>query len=146
MPHRFARPGMVALGAMVLAWTGQQPSLANGASPSSPTPTAAESRAGRARDYVIHSGSLDEGRYRTVTVTLYAGQRYSFAGECDDDCYDMDLKLYSYDWTLIDQDLLPDKFPVVSTVAPYTGRYRIRTIMAGCSIEPCGYEVSVEED
>lgn len=90
-------------------------------------------------------GRLREGRNSNHYVWLDAGSRYLIAGNCDSDCLDLDLRLFSPGGVEIDNDLLPDDVPMVSTTAQGSGRYRVEVIMAHCAVEPCRYELITEE-
>jgi hypothetical protein len=66
-------------------------------------------------------------------------------GRCDSDCRDLDLRLFSPSGAEIDNDLLDDDVPMVSTTATRSGRYRVEVLMAHCAVEPCRYEIATEE-
>jgi hypothetical protein len=87
------------------------------------------------------SGMLEHGYSRVHNVTLRSGVEYTFVGACDRDCSDLDLQLYDQNGNLIDEDLLRDDVPVVSVTPKWTGPFRVKVIMAACSISPCGYTI-----
>lgn len=87
------------------------------------------------------SGMLNDGYYRVHNVTLREDVEYTFVGSCDNDCSDLDLQLFDENGNLIDEDLLRDDYPVVSVTPRWTGRFRIKVIMAECSVNPCGYTI-----
>jgi hypothetical protein len=87
------------------------------------------------------TGRLNDGTYRVHNVTLRADVEYTFVGACDRDCSDLDLQLYDENGNLIDEDLLSDDVPVVTVTPSWTGRFRVKVIMADCSISPCGYAI-----
>ena len=90
------------------------------------------------------SGWLNNGASRTHTMTLRRGVDYTFTGECDGDCTDLDLRLYDASGNLVDSDVLPDDYPIVSVTPGATGAFRLRVTMARCTVNPCQYEVTVE--
>lgn len=110
-------------------------------SASSPAPPAAPAEE---HAVVNFSGWLNHGASRTHTMTLRRGVDYTFTGECDLDCSDLDLRLYDANGNLIDSDVLPDDYPVVSVTPRWTGGFGLRVTMARCSANPCAYEISVE--
>jgi hypothetical protein len=91
----------------------------------------------------LRKGSLndDEGEY--FTLELDAGRAYAFVGVCDEDCTDLDLRLFGPDGAEVDSDLEADDYPVVEARPSRTARYRVKVIMATCSTSPCFYGVGV---
>lgn len=85
------------------------------------------------------TNQLNHNRYRTHTLQLRAGVEYSILGVCDEYCEDLDFKLFDPSGRLVDQDLEPDDYPVVSVMPGRTGTYTLRVIMAACYDEPCRY-------
>src|SRR4051812_26251476 len=53
----------------------------------------------------IVTGSLNRGSTNSHSLTLNQGRRYVVVGVCDNDCTDVDLKLYGPDGGLISQDI-----------------------------------------
>ena len=98
-------------------------------------------------DYTLYReptlGSLRANASESQTVTLTGGRRYMIIGVCDNDCTDIDLRLYDEAGDLIASDLEEDDTPIVQVSPTSTARYRIRATMATCSVEPCRYGVGV---
>jgi hypothetical protein len=90
----------------------------------------------------VWSGSLRDDERTTLTVSLDAGVSYVILAVCDEDCSDIDLRLYSGS-TLVSEDVQVDDYPVV-TVKPSTSHdYRLEAVMASCSSSPCRYGVAI---
>lgn len=85
-------------------------------------------------------GSLTEGYYRTHTLTLQGGYTYMFGGQCDEDCYDLDLAL-SNSSGVVARDVAWDDEPAISVYVPTTRQYEMEVSMEECDRSPCGYEV-----
>ena len=59
------------------------------------------------------------------------------AGVCDNDCTDIDLRLYDSNENLVDEDVLEDDVPVVTITPDRDGQYAIEGIMYECETEFC---------
>jgi len=90
-------------------------------------------------------GSLRTNTYEERTYNLRAGVDYYFIGECDQDCKDLDIKLYDENYNLIDQDVKPDNSPVVHVTPKWTGQFHVRVIMSRCDANPCYWGVGAYE-
>jgi hypothetical protein len=86
-------------------------------------------------------GNLRNNTYTDVTYTLTRGVEYALVGVCDDDCPDLDLKLYDENYNLIDSDTKPDATPVIEVTPRWTGVFHVRVIMSECRNNPCWYGV-----
>ena len=84
--------------------------------------------------------SMRRNQYQDITYRLVEGVTYIFTGACDEDCSDLDLKLFS-DSTNIREDLDPDDNPTLVFKPAWTGIYRLRVIMVNCTREPCRYGI-----
>ncbi len=89
----------------------------------------------------VFQGRLGNHENETLTIDLQAGRAYAFLGVCDQDCRDMDLRLYDPDGDEIDSDVGDDDWPVVKVASARSGRYTIKVVMASCSTDPCYYGV-----
>jgi len=87
--------------------------------------------------------NLDDGEDRTDSVTLSRGGDYVIIGVCDNDCSDFDLSVTDADGDDAGSDLEMDDIPMVRINGAYGGRYRIQSMMADCSVEPCATAVRV---
>ena len=91
------------------------------------------------------TGSLRHGRERSHYFTLRKGMEYQIVGVCDNDCRDLDLKLYDENDNLIDKDFDSDDYPVVKVRPRRTAKFRAVAQMESCSANPCGYVLTVLE-
>lgn len=89
------------------------------------------------------TGSLRDDASSSHMVALVGGARYVIVGACDQDCTDVDLKVFGPDGTELDSDLETDDRPVLEFVAPATGQFRVEVLMPTCSTSPCfwGFQV-----
>ncbi len=87
-------------------------------------------------------GSLRNGYRSTRWIHLEAGTEYFISGRCDDDCPDLDLKLYSAG-SLVAADTDDDDRPLLSFEPSRSGEYRLDVIMARCNDGPCRFAVGV---
>jgi len=117
-------------------WAGQVANLLNRAS------EMVTSR-GMHRTHEPYIGSLRNGASEIKTVQLNAGTSYSMIGVCDNDCSDLDLRLYDPSGTEVDSDVLDDDTPIVEVTPRRTGTYTVRAIMTACSNEPCRYGIGI---
>ena len=91
----------------------------------------------------LYTGSLSNHDNESVTLNLRSGTDYAILGVCDEDCTDIDLRLFDEDGDEIDSDVETDDNPVVQVSPRHSGKYRIKVIMATCSTSPCFYGVGV---
>jgi hypothetical protein len=89
------------------------------------------------------SGRLDEDGTEWVNIELPAGYTYYILGVCDNDCFDLDLELYSTNNVLLSSDVETDDYPLVSITPAERAIYRVKVIMANCSSGPCRYGLGV---
>lgn len=61
--------------------------------------------------------TLSNHSQHLMTVNLRSGVTYGLIGVCDNDCGDVDLKLYDENYNLIDDDIRSSDIPVI-TVSP----------------------------
>src|SRR5205807_112233 len=73
--------------------------------------------------------SLDLNRYQDINYRLVEGVTYIFTGACDEDCKDLDFKLFS-DRTKIKEDVDTDDTPTIVFRPAWTGTYTLRVVMA----------------
>src|SRR4051812_10426553 len=82
--------------------------------------------AGYARVVDTTRGWLRDGRSDSFSIPLAAGREYAVAGNCDDDCTDVDLALYGPDGSAVAWDRQIDDEPIVFVTPPRSGTYRLR--------------------
>ncbi|HKQ41084.1 MAG TPA: hypothetical protein VJT79_01285, partial [Pseudonocardia sp.] len=98
---------------------------------------------GMRRTHQPYIGSLRTGATGNQSITLQAGTSYSLIGVCDNDCSDLDLRVYDPNGREVGSDLLTDDTPVVNVTPRRTGTYTVRAIMTACSSQPCRYGIGV---
>ena len=88
-------------------------------------------------------GSLNNAANEGMMVNLQGGVRYAIVGVCDNDCTDVDLRIWAPDGAKLAEDILTDDTPVLEFTATVTGQYRLSVEMATCSTNPCywGFQV-----
>lgn len=95
------------------------------------------SRSGYTRVVDGHIAQIDADATERFAIDLVAGQEYQIVGVCDNDCTDIDLKLYDPDGNLVDEDVLEDDVPVVTVTPDRDGQYAIEGIMYECQTDFC---------
>ena len=80
---------------------------------------------------------------QSTSVEGYFLQGEYIYGDCDRDCFDLDLFLYDARGMLVYEDTATDSAPVV--VAPYEGSFFVEVSMPNCA-HPEGCEVWVSSD
>ena len=89
----------------------------------------------------MSSGMLPAAETAVVNVFLRQGTAYRFEGHCDSDCGDIDLTLRNPSGITVEDDVLPDDFPVLLHEPERTGRFLLEVTMASCDVEPCIWAV-----
>ncbi|HEX2091542.1 MAG TPA: hypothetical protein VHG28_04030 [Longimicrobiaceae bacterium] len=88
----------------------------------------------------VQIGALAQGATSMVELNLTAGARYFIAAACDEDCSDLDLRIFPADnATALAEDTGEDDYPMVTFTAPTTGRYMLAVDMAKCTGSVCYY-------
>jgi hypothetical protein len=77
------------------------------------------------------------------TFELKSGREYFIAAVCDQDCSDLDLKLYDENDNVIAEDALVDDAPIVRVTPRWSGQFRLNVGMYDCGNAPCFYGISV---
>ena len=91
----------------------------------------------------VYDGKLNDDYYQDLTIKLQPGTSYAFMGVCDEDCRDIDLRLYDPSGNEVASDLREDDWPIVMVTPSYSGTYQVRVVMASCSKDPCYYGIGV---
>lgn len=106
--------------------------------------------AGRAREQGFRTqvgqtitGTLNHGTQTGLSITLVGGGSYVVFAACDQDCTDIDLRLFAPDGQMIGEDIETDDRPVIIFTAPTSGAYRLQVMMATCSQNPCYWGAQV---
>lgn len=93
--------------------------------------------------YQVYTGALKAESDEAVTFRLRRGVRYALVGVCDQDCGDLDLRLFDPGDREIVKDVQKDDVPVVELIADKTGEYTLHVEMQECADQPCTYGVGV---
>jgi len=99
--------------------------------------------AGYSATHDPYINSLNDGHFRTSTLTLQKGVTYSILGVCDEDCADIDLVLFDENQNRIDADSLANAYPMLEVTPRWTGTFTIRAEMHDCAYSPCYYGIGV---
>ena len=91
----------------------------------------------------VYTGALKEGATESIAFRLRRGVRYAFVGVCDQDCGDLDARLFDPADQEIGRDVEKDDTPVVEVLVDKTGEYTLRIEMAECAEQPCAFGVGV---
>lgn len=89
------------------------------------------------------AGTMNPRSREHLTVTLRAGTDYRFVSVCDQDCSDVDLRLYDENGRLIDADVAYDDTPVVGVTPRWTGQFTVEVSMASCRANYCYYGIGL---
>jgi hypothetical protein len=87
----------------------------------------------------VLNGKATENR----TVDLQAGVRYAIVGVCDENCPDIDLRIWGPSGTKLTEDVQQNNTPVLEFTAPAAGHYRLAVEMVSCNANPCAWGVQV---
>lgn len=88
-------------------------------------------------------GNLANGSRSSHELTVVGGNQYVLFGACDNDCRDVDLKIFDTNGNVLLQDVAVDDTPVLTFTANSSGKYRVEVIMATCNRAPCYYGVQL---
>jgi len=89
------------------------------------------------------TGSLNSGARENYMIQLQAGVAYAIVGVCDNDCTDVDLRIWDGNGNKLAEDIATDDTPVLQFTSTTSGQYRVSVEMATCSTNPCywGFQV-----
>ena len=90
-----------------------------------------------------YDGTLNNESSESLTLSLRAGRQYAILAVCDNDCSDIDLRIYGSNDKEIDSDIENDDKPVVMVTPDSDGKFRLKITMAKCSTSPCFYGVGL---
>ncbi|WP_225748353.1 hypothetical protein [Eikenella sp. Marseille-P7795] len=105
---------------------------------------AVHNRDPEARVFLLRPLSLAQGQSHTEQLNLTAGKVYTFYGDCDAQCSDIDLTL-RLNGRIVKQDVLGDSVPLFSYRAPRSGRYSVTLPMKECSSTTCAASIHIFE-
>jgi len=86
---------------------------------------------------------LNNNQSQTFNVNLRSGISYAFVGVCDEDCQDIDLRVYDENGSLVDSDTGADDYPLVTVSPRWSGQFQVKVTMANCTASTCYYGMGV---
>ncbi|OAM26058.1 MULTISPECIES: hypothetical protein [Eikenella] len=86
----------------------------------------------RARELLLRPARIHQGRTYTLPVSLRAGKFYTFFGDCDNNCNNIDMNLIAANGARVAGDNLPDNAPLFTFHATRSGNYRVVLSMKNC--------------
>ncbi|GAB4232037.1 MAG: hypothetical protein Kow0032_14630 [Methyloligellaceae bacterium] len=95
------------------------------------------------RTHDRHYAKVNKGETEETTLTLNADIDYAIVTVCDDDCTNVDAKLFSSDNRELDMDTISDDFPVLEIKPAQTAEYKIVVSVPGCSARRCTIGIGV---
>jgi hypothetical protein len=87
----------------------------------------------------VLNGKATENRM----VDLQAGVHYMIIGVCDENCADLDLRIFGPNAAKLAEDVQQNAVPALEFTAPTAGRYRLAVEMVTCNANPCAWGVQV---
>jgi hypothetical protein len=88
-------------------------------------------------------GRLSNDASESHQMQVVEGNDYALLGGCDNDCSDINLRVYDAAGTMLMEDMAGDDTPVLTFTARSSGRYRVESMMAACSRNPCFYGIQL---
>ena len=98
---------------------------------------------GYQRSGEVQTGATASGDTESISLTLRGGQEYVIVGVCDDDCSDLDLRLYDRGGNELAEDIELDAWPILEYAPSASGDFRVQVVMVTCSVSPCFYGVGL---
>lgn len=89
------------------------------------------------------TGALQAGGKERFTLPVESGVSYKILGICDNDCSDVDLRLFNMNGQNIGEDVTDDDVPIVELQPTGTGTLQLEAHMVTCSNAPCYHAVEV---
>jgi hypothetical protein len=89
------------------------------------------------------TGALAAGGKERFTLPVEQGVSYKIVGICDNDCSDVDLRVFNLNGENIGEDVLEDDVPIVDLQPTGTGTVQLEANMITCTSEPCYHAIEV---
>lgn len=86
---------------------------------------------------------LNEGKQMRVVLDVPAGASIVVMGDCDEDCFDLDVGVYTDAGKLLGEDRLDDYYPIVDLESVSEGRIAIEMDLVDCDANYCYAAYSV---
>src|SRR5262245_50965736 len=83
---------------------------------------------GYSRTHDVYDGSLNNEASEFLTLSLREGTEYKIIAVCDNDCSDLDLRIYDEDNKELDSDVQEDDVPIVNVAPDHNGKFRLKVI------------------
>lgn len=99
--------------------------------------------AGFSRSHDLFYDLLSDQGSQFVRLELQAGQSYVMVGKCDNDCRNVDFRLFDENGNEVDRDVSNDDVPVVRVTPVRSATFRLKVTMAQCRTSTCGWGVLV---
>ncbi len=93
-----------------------------------------------------HIGNMPDNNSERHTLQLRSGYSYALAAVCDEDCGDIDLKLYDANGNTVVVDEERDDTPLLEVIPRSTGEFTLEVIMPNCAASNCYYGVGLFEN
>lgn len=97
-----------------------------------------------AREIMLREARLPKGQTLTIPLSLRAGKVYTFYGDCDNACSNIDLTL-SRNGRAVKSDTLADSVPLFSWRANRSGAYTVTIPMKECNADDCAVSAHIFE-
>lgn len=90
---------------------------------------------------------INSGNKATIILDVPAKTPVQIMGDCDEDCYDLDLIARNSSGKLFAEDHLDDYYPIVSFVSDASGRIELEFDLADCAAPYCyaAYSVFIDQ-
>lgn len=90
---------------------------------------------------------INSGETATIELDVPAKTAVQIMGDCDDDCYDLDLLVRNASGKLLAEDRLDDYYPILSFVSDASGRIALEFDLADCAASYCyaAYSVFIDQ-
>lgn len=89
------------------------------------------------------TGALSAGGKERFTLPVENGVSYKILGICDNDCTNVDLRVFNLNGQNIGEDVTPDDIPIVELQPTGTGTVQLEANMITCSQAPCYHAIEV---
>lgn len=91
---------------------------------------------------------LTPGATSRISLNIPANRPIEIMGDCDDDCFDLDLVVYNKDGKTVAEDREDDYYPIVEFTSDNSGRIDIDLILHDCEANYCyaAYSVFIGPD
>jgi hypothetical protein len=89
------------------------------------------------------TGALRVGGKERFTLPVEQGVSYKIVGICDNDCSNVDMRVFNMNGQNIGEDVLDDDVPIVELQPTGTGTVQLEASMVTCSSEPCFHAIEV---